>query len=76
MNKASLKEEALLLGRQAKAAARKLAPLSSAEKNRALLLMAEKLEARTAFLVAENKKDLEFAKQTGVSRRGTGSHRP
>jgi glutamate-5-semialdehyde dehydrogenase len=67
VNKASLKEEALLLGRQAKAAARKLAPLSSAEKNRALLLMAEKLEAQTAFLVEANKKDLDCAQETGIS---------
>ena len=67
MNKTSLKEEAILLGQQAKAAARKLAPLSSAEKNGALLLMAEQLETRTAFLLKENEKDLEFAKQTSVS---------
>ncbi|HEY7555304.1 MAG TPA: glutamate-5-semialdehyde dehydrogenase [Candidatus Binatia bacterium] len=67
MKHASLKEEAILLGRQAKAAARKLAPLSCAEKDRALLLMAEKLEAQTAFLVGENKKDIECAKETGVS---------
>jgi len=62
-----LKQEALRLGRQAKIAARRLAPLSSAEKNRALLLMAEKLEANSEFLVAENKKDLEFAKKNGVA---------
>lgn len=55
------------MGRQAKAAARKLAPLSSAEKNRALLLMAEKLEAQTAFLVEANKKDLDCAQETGIS---------
>jgi glutamate-5-semialdehyde dehydrogenase len=65
--KLSLKEEALVLGRQAKAAARKLAPLSSAEKNRALALMAEKLQAQTAFLVQENQKDLELAQRNGVS---------
>ena len=35
MSDIGLKEEAMLLGRQAKAAARKLAPLSAAEKNRA-----------------------------------------
>ena len=63
----SLKEEAIRLGKQAKIAARLLAPLSSAEKNRALLLMADKLEAKSAFLVEENKKDLDFAKASGVS---------
>jgi glutamate-5-semialdehyde dehydrogenase len=67
VNKLALKEEALLLGRQAKAAARKLAPLSSAEKNRALLLMAERLEAQTAFLLEANKKDLDLADRTGIS---------
>ena len=65
--KQTLKEEALGLGKRAKAAARQLAPLSSAEKNQALLLMAEKLEAKSAFLIEENKKDLEFAKNAGVS---------
>ena len=54
----SLKEEALRLGKQAKIAARQLAPLSSAEKNRALLLMADKLEAKSAFLVEGNNQDL------------------
>ncbi len=62
-----LKQEALRLGKQAKIAARLLAPLSSAEKNRALLLMAEKLEAQSTFLVEENNKDIEFAKEDGVS---------
>src|SRR5262245_6744872 len=65
--KQSLKETALGLGKRAKAAARLLAPLSSAEKNKALLLMADKLEARSAFLVEENRKDLDFAKNAGVS---------
>jgi glutamate-5-semialdehyde dehydrogenase len=66
--KQSLKEEALLLGKRAKTAARQLAPLSSAEKNKALLLMADKLEKQSAFLIAENQKDLEFAKGAGVSK--------
>jgi glutamate-5-semialdehyde dehydrogenase len=63
----SLKEEALRLGRLAKAASRRLAPLSSSEKDRALLAMADKLEGRSDFLVAENQKDLEFAKERGLS---------
>jgi glutamate-5-semialdehyde dehydrogenase len=63
----SVQEEALQLGRQAKAASRKLAPLSSAEKNRALLIMADKLEAQERFLVQENQKDIESAKQAGAS---------
>jgi glutamate-5-semialdehyde dehydrogenase len=65
--KSTLKEEAMRLGKQARAAARRLASLSSAEKNRALLLMADKLEAQSAYLIEENQKDLEFAKESGVS---------
>jgi glutamate-5-semialdehyde dehydrogenase len=67
MSNQALKQEALRLAKHAKVAARLLAPLSSAEKNRALLLMAEKLEAKSAFLVEENKKDLAVAKANGVS---------
>ncbi|HJX11163.1 MAG TPA: glutamate-5-semialdehyde dehydrogenase, partial [Candidatus Binatia bacterium] len=62
-----MKEAAILLGRQAKAAARKLAPIDSVEKNRALYLMADRLEARSEFLLAENKKDLDAAKAAGSS---------
>jgi len=62
-----LKQAAFRLGTQAKIASRRLAPLSSAEKNRALLLMADKIEAKSAFLVEENAKDLDFAKANGVS---------
>jgi glutamate-5-semialdehyde dehydrogenase len=67
MTDKELKQQALRLGQQAKIAARRLAPLSSAEKNRALLLMAEKLVAKSGFLVDENMKDLEFATANGVS---------
>ncbi len=63
----SLKDDAVLLGKRAKSAARKLAPLSSANKNRALLLMAQKLEAEERFLIEQNRKDLESAKQEGLS---------
>jgi len=67
MSDNALKQEALRLAKQAKIAARQLAPLSAAEKNRALLLMADLLEAKSAFLVEENQKDLELAKTRGVS---------
>jgi glutamate-5-semialdehyde dehydrogenase len=65
--KQSLKEEALGLGKRAKAAARRLAPLSSEEKNKALFVMADKLEAQSAFLVEKNEKDVEFARDAGAS---------
>ena len=63
----SIREEAIRLGKQAKAASRKLAPLSSEEKNRALRLIAEQLESRSDYLIEENQKDLTAAKQAGIS---------
>lgn len=62
-----LRDEAVELGRRAKAASRKLAVVSSEEKNRALVLMADALEARSDFLLAENHKDLEAAKKAEIS---------
>ena len=67
LNNESIKEEAIRLAKQAKAAARQLAPISSAEKNRALHLMADQLEAQSDCLVEENKKDLEAAEKAGIS---------
>lgn len=67
MNQLSLQEEAIQLGKQAKAAARRLAPLSSEEKNRALSLMADQIEAQEPFLIAENNKDLDAARNAGIS---------
>ena len=63
----SFKDEALSLGKRAKAAARQLAQVSTTEKNRVLSLMADQLEARSSFLIAENAKDLASAKTAGVS---------
>jgi glutamate-5-semialdehyde dehydrogenase len=63
----SFKDEALSLGKRAKAAARQLAQVSTTDKNRVLSLMADQLEAQISFLVAENAKDLAAAKTAGVS---------
>ena len=63
----SVKQEAFRLAKQAKTASRRLAPLSSEEKNRTLRLMADRLEARSEYLLKENNKDLEAAKQAGIS---------
>src|SRR5262249_5668484 len=63
----SVRDEALRFAHQANAASRQLAPLSSAEKDRALRLMADQLEAQNDYLVAENKKDLEAAEKAGIS---------
>jgi glutamate-5-semialdehyde dehydrogenase len=67
VKKETLKDEATRLGKQAKAAARRLASLSSEDKNRALGLMADKLEAQSERLLEENKKDLERARDAGLS---------
>ena len=64
----TLQEQALQLGKRAKVAARRLAQLPTVEKNRALLAIADRLEARTAFLIEENRKDLAAAKSAAVSR--------
>ncbi|HSF57273.1 MAG TPA: glutamate-5-semialdehyde dehydrogenase, partial [Candidatus Binatia bacterium] len=66
-NHESIKAEAIRLGHQAKAASRRLASLSSAEKNRAILLIADQLEAQSDYLIAENQKDLDAAQQAGIS---------
>jgi glutamate-5-semialdehyde dehydrogenase len=63
----AFKEEAIRLGRQAKAASRQLAPLSSEEKNHALRLMADQLQAESEYLVEENRRDLETAQSAGMS---------
>jgi glutamate-5-semialdehyde dehydrogenase len=63
----SLTHEAVRLGQKAKAAARRLAILSSLAKNQALRLMADRLEAQRGFLIDENKKDLEAARRKGIS---------
>lgn len=63
----SLKKDALLLGKKAKEASRRLAPVSSAEKDKALSLMANRLEAQSERILKENKKDLELAKKAGLS---------
>src|SRR5262245_31661814 len=63
----SIREEAIRLAKQAKAASRQLAPISSAEKNRALHLIADQIEAQNDYLIAENKKDLDAAGRAGIS---------
>ena len=67
MKTRSFTEQAVELGKRAKIAARGLAVLSSAEKNLALGLMADRLEAQSAFLLEENRKDLQSAEQAGIA---------
>lgn len=63
----SLRDDAILLGKKAKEAARRLAQISSEEKNRALLQMAERLEGQKGLLLKENRKDLDQARKAGLS---------
>ena len=53
------------IAQDAQLAARKLSRISSAEKNNALLLMADELERKRDFLLAENAKDVALAQKTG-----------
>lgn len=55
------------MGKQAKAAAFVLAQLNTMEKNRALTIIAEQLEQQADRILAENAKDIEGAKQNGLS---------
>ncbi|MFO7760813.1 MAG: glutamate-5-semialdehyde dehydrogenase [Thermodesulfobacteriota bacterium] len=52
---------------QAKKAAREMAAVSTTKKNRLLLQMAEGLKRGKEFIQAENRKDLEAARQKGLS---------
>ena len=67
METASFSDQAIQLGKQAKAAARRLAALSSVEKNQALQVMADRLESESAFLIEENQNDLSSAKKAGIT---------
>jgi glutamate-5-semialdehyde dehydrogenase len=55
------------LCRAAKAAARSLAVIDSATKDRALLAVADALEARTAEILEANGRDLEAGRESGLS---------
>ena len=61
-------EEARATGARAREAAGALAGLSTDVKNRALAAMADGLEARREFLLAENARDVAGAEEKGISR--------
>ena len=63
----SLHDDMLLMGDRAVAASRELARLSGRRKNTILEAMAEELNARRETLKAENTKDMEAGKQSGLS---------
>ena len=62
----SLEQEIHEIGRQAKAASRRLAGLSSAQKNDILRAMADELVAHTPALLEANAKDLARAQEGGL----------
>ena len=61
------REEVIQRVKEAKAASRVLANLSTEVKNRALLAMADLLEARGEEIKKENARDLEYGKEKGLS---------
>jgi glutamate-5-semialdehyde dehydrogenase len=60
-------EYAINLGKKAKEAFRYISKATTAQKNKALELIANYISKNTDHIVEENKKDIEFAKQRGRS---------
>jgi glutamate-5-semialdehyde dehydrogenase len=54
------------IAQDAKHASRILSRVSTVEKNQALLLMADKLDQKSVFLLAENAKDVSLAQKNGL----------
>ncbi len=63
----TIKSDILKIAQDAKEASLKLAQLNSNTKNRALLKMADELIKQADTLKEANKKDLQFAKEKGIS---------
>lgn len=57
----------ITLAQQAKIASVELAQFGNVQKNQALLTIAQQLEQRSAEILAANAKDIEFAKNQGIS---------
>ena len=55
------------IGKQAKAAARRLAACTTEEKNRALLAMAESIERHTEEILSANEQDMTAAREKGMN---------
>ncbi|EKG85321.1 glutamate-5-semialdehyde dehydrogenase [Vibrio cholerae] len=56
-----------VLGKAAKAASFQLATASTAQKNQALAIMADQLEAQSASILAANAKDITLGREAGLS---------
>ncbi|MBI4665955.1 MAG: glutamate-5-semialdehyde dehydrogenase [Nitrospinae bacterium] len=63
----TIPETLLVLGENARRASRKLATLSTAVKNAALIKMAEALEAKAGQIIAANQKDMDAGAKSGLS---------
>jgi len=63
-----IKEQVFQIAKNARQAASAVANLSSAEKDEALVEMAEQLIHHTDYLVEENEKDVEVARKKGLSK--------
>src|SRR3954468_21588194 len=63
----TLTEQMTLLGRQAKAASRQLARLTTAQKNSCLEAMADALESNAKAIQEANARDMDAAKNSGLS---------
>ncbi len=64
----NLREQMLLLGRQAKEASRQLAKLATAQKNACLLAMADAIEQHRAAIQQANAQDMEAGAAAGLTR--------
>ncbi len=67
MNEAGIQVDLNAMGQAAKAASRKLALLTTAQKNAALLAIADELEAQATTVLAQNALDIADARAKGVS---------
>ncbi len=63
----TLREQMTQLAKQAKAASRELARLTTAEKNACLLAMAEAIQQNAAAIISANALDMEAGAKTGLS---------
>ena len=64
----TLKEEMTGLAKHARLASRQLAGMSAADKNRALLAMADAIEDNASAIQAENAKDMVAGEEMGLSK--------
>ncbi|MBF0521487.1 MAG: glutamate-5-semialdehyde dehydrogenase [Candidatus Omnitrophica bacterium] len=63
----TLEKQIMGMAKEAKAASRQLALISTDEKNKALVKMASALKAHSLYLIRENEKDLAAGKRAGLS---------